>query len=89
MQRRLPNVVVLAVSTDEDATAYRQFVTDNHIDLLTVRDGAKKSSAMYGTFRYPETYIIDQDGVLRRKFIGAQNWMSPEILSYLRALQPR
>ena len=50
---------------------------------------AKKSSKLYGTERYPETYIIDQDGVLRRKFIGAQNWMSPEILNYLRALQPR
>ncbi len=89
MQRRLPDVVVLAVSTDEDPAAYRQFVTDNHIDLMTVRDGAKKSSTLYGTFRYPETYIIDQNGVLRRKFIGAQNWMSPEILSYLRALQPK
>lgn len=89
MQQRLPDVVVLAVSTDEDAAAYRQFIRDNHINLLTVRDSAKKSSALYGTFRYPETYIIDQDGVLRRKFIGAQNWMSPEILNYLRALKPK
>ena len=42
MQHRLPDVVVLAVSTDEDATAYRQFVTDNHIDLLTVRDAREE-----------------------------------------------
>jgi len=89
MQRRVPDVVVLAVSIDEDAAAYRQFITDNHIDLLTVRDAEKKSSKLYGTERYPETYIIDQDGVIRRRFIGAQNWMSPEILNYLRALQPR
>ena len=89
MQRRVPDVVVVAVSIDEDAAAYRQFITDNHIDLLTVRDAAKKSSKLYGTERYPETYIIDQDGVIRRRFIGAQNWMSPEILNYLRALQPR
>ena len=89
MQRRVPDVVVVAVSIDEDAAAYRQFITDNHIDLLTVRDAAKKSSKLYGTERYPETYVIDQDGVIRRRFIGAQNWMSPEILNYLRALQPR
>jgi cytochrome c biogenesis protein CcmG, thiol:disulfide interchange protein DsbE len=89
MQHRLPDVVVLAVSTDEDAAAYRQFITDNHIDLLTVRDGAKQSSKLYGTERFPETYVIDQDGMIRRRFIGAQNWMSPEILNYLRALKPR
>jgi len=86
LQRRVPNVVVLAVSTDEDQAAYHQFVTDNHIDLLTVRDGKRESSALYGTFRYPETYIIDQHGILRRKFVGAQNWVSPEIVSYLQAL---
>jgi hypothetical protein len=36
--------------------------------------------------KIPETYVIDRDGVLRRKFVSAQNWMSPEILDYLSKL---
>jgi regulator of protease activity HflC (stomatin/prohibitin superfamily) len=28
---------------------------------------------------WPETYVIDRKGIIRRKFIGAQDWSSPEI----------
>ncbi len=88
MQQRMPGVIVLAVSLDEDPALYHQFLLDNHVDLLTVRDAAQKSNALYGTFRFPETYVIDRNGILRRKFIGPQIWTSPEILTYLRQLQP-
>ncbi len=81
-----PNVVILAVSTDVDESAYKQFIRDHHVDLLTVRDGANKANALYGTFKFPETYIIDRDGKIRRKFIGAANWTSPDIENYLRSL---
>lgn len=86
LQRRVPEVVVLAVSTDEDEVAYRQFLAEHQMNLLSVRDGKQESNALYGTFRYPETYVIDRQGVLRRKFIGPQDWTSPEIVSYLKGL---
>ena len=56
------------------------------LTFLTVldRDGAAHSS--FGTFRPPETYLIDKQGIIRRKFIGAQNWTSPEIVDSLRKL---
>ena len=86
MQQKLPQVQVLAVSTDEDAAAYRSFLAENKLGLVTVEDTAQHSNALYGTFRYPETYVIDRHGVIQRKFIGAQNWTNPEILEYLSRL---
>lgn len=86
MQRDLPQVKVVAVSTDDDAAAYQRFLTQHSVSLLTVRDGEQRSNAMYGTFRYPETYVIDKNGVIRRKFIGPQDWTSPEIVGYLKKL---
>ncbi len=86
MQKELPQVVVLAVSIDEDDATYRKFLIDHHVDLLTVRDGQQTSNAKYKTEMYPETYIIDRQGIVRRKFIGAQDWTTPEILGYLRKL---
>lgn len=86
MQRELPQVQVVAVSTDEDAAAYQRFVAEHHVSLLTVRDADQRSNALYGSFRYPETYVIDKTGVIRRKFIGAQQWTSPEIVGYLQKL---
>jgi cytochrome c biogenesis protein CcmG/thiol:disulfide interchange protein DsbE len=83
LQRRLPQVTVVAISQDEDASAYRQFLTDNHVDFQTVRDPSGRIPRLYGTVKIPETYIIDQQGILRRKFVSAQNWTSPEIIDYL------
>jgi peroxiredoxin len=88
MQDRLKNngVTVLGVSIDEDDDAYHRFLKKFGVNFITVRDGAQKSSALYGTFGWPETYIIDRNGVVRRKFIGAVNWNSPEIVEYLSKL---
>jgi peroxiredoxin len=85
MQSRLKDkgVTVLAVSMDVDENAYNKFLKDHGVDLLAVRDSNQKSNTLYGTFKYPETYIIDRQGVVRRKFIGPVDWTQPEIVSYL------
>jgi peroxiredoxin len=79
-------VVVLAVSIDADDAAYHKFLKDYNVNMITVRDEARKSSNLYGTFGWPESYIIDRQGVIRRKFIGAADWTSPEIIDYLSEL---
>jgi peroxiredoxin len=86
LQHRMPQVVVVAISDDEDAAAYHQFLLANRIDFLTVRDASSRVQRLYGTVKIPETYVIDSRGVLRRKFVSAQNWTSPEIVGYLSKL---
>ena len=86
MHRDLPDVAIVAVSIDQDDGVYRRFLTQHHVDLITVRDESQRINALYGTAQIPETYIIDRNGILRRKFVSAQNWTSPEILRYLRSL---
>ena len=96
MQKQMQGkgIMVLAVSVDDDANAYHKFLKDYSIDLFTVRDpGHKKDQGMtapvasrYGTFKFPETYIIDRDGTIRRKFIGPVDWSQAEIVEYLSRL---
>ncbi|HKS72642.1 MAG TPA: TlpA disulfide reductase family protein [Terriglobales bacterium] len=88
MQQRLKDkgVTVLAISLDADESAYHKFLKDHGVNLITVRDPDLKSSDLYGTFKYPETYIIDRNGVLQRKFIGAVNWNDPEVVTFLSKL---
>jgi cytochrome c biogenesis protein CcmG, thiol:disulfide interchange protein DsbE len=83
LQRRMPQVTVIAISQDEDAAQYRQFLADYHVDLLTLRDPSLRIPHLYGTVKIPESYVIDREGTLRRKFVSAQDWTSPEILDYL------
>lgn len=91
MQQRMKDkgITVLAVSVDVDEGAYRQFIKAHGVDLLTVRDGENKSNALYGTFKFPETYVIDRNGVVRRKFIGAVDWTEPDVIEYLGKLSSR
>ncbi|MGA3349399.1 MAG: TlpA disulfide reductase family protein [Candidatus Sulfotelmatobacter sp.] len=85
MQQRMKakGVTVLAVSVDADGSAYRQFLKDHNVNLLSVRDPDQKSNGLYGTSKFPETYIIDRSGVIRRKFIGAVDWTEPDVIEYL------
>ncbi|MDE3105975.1 MAG: TlpA family protein disulfide reductase [Acidobacteriota bacterium] len=83
LQHRLPQVTVIGISQDEDADAYQHFLTQHHVDFVTVRDPSLRINKLYGTVQIPETYVIDRNGILRRKFVSAQNWTSPEILDYL------
>ncbi|RXH55312.1 thioredoxin family protein [Granulicella sibirica] len=86
MHHDLPDVVIVAVSLDQDEDIYRKFLVQRHVDLETVRDESGRINALYGTAQIPETYVIDRDGVLRRKFVSAQNWTSPEIEKFLRSI---
>jgi len=86
LQKKMPQITVLAVSADEDEAAYRQFLTAHGVDFLTVRDPSFRIPHMYGTLKIPETYVIDRNGSLQRKFVSAQNWTSSEIVDYLSKL---
>ena len=76
-------VVVLGVSADEDASAYHAFLKKYDITFLTVRDPSAKVQHEYGTKLIPESYVIDAQGVLRRKIVNAIDWESPEMLTFL------
>lgn len=96
LQKKFPvtDVTVIAVSLDEDADDYHQFLKDHNVDLLTVREVGQQTntgviapvSSRYGTFKIPETYIIDRNGIIRRKFINAVDWSQQEIVEYLSRL---
>jgi len=87
LAERDPQITVLAVSTDDDAAAYARFLSEHPMPgIVTIRDGAQRSNTLYGSLRFPESYVIDRDGTLRRKFIGPQVWTSPEIADYLSKL---
>jgi len=79
-------VTVLGVSIDVDEAAYKKFLQQHGVTFMTVRDPDQKSAALYGTTGWPETFIVDRQGVLRRKFVGPVDWNDPEIVQYLTSL---
>jgi len=88
MQARLKDkgVVVLGVSEDADEDAYHRFLQRFSVNMVTVRDPSAKTKGLYGTVLIPETFIIDRKGVVRRKFVSAVDWNTPEITDFLTKL---
>jgi thiol-disulfide isomerase/thioredoxin len=85
-QQDMPEVQVVAVASDEDFAQYQHYVARQHISLLTVFDQNQTSNKLYGSFKFPETYIIDKRGVIRRKLIGPQDFTSTSFLKYVQEL---
>lgn len=79
-------VVVLAVSVDKNEKLYREFLARHRPQFLVARDPDQKISADYGTFKYPETYVINTSGKVVRKFISDQAWDSPDMISDIKSL---
>lgn len=86
LHREMPNLVILAVSIDDDPEAYKHFVESRHVNLITVMDPSQSAPALFHTDMWPESYLIDRKGVIRSKFIGAQDWSDPEIRALLKSL---
>lgn len=88
MQARMRDkgITVVAVSIDVDENMYHRFLKERGVNLLTVRDPEQKTASLYGTFGWPESYIIDRNGLVRRKVVGPVDWNSPEITDFLSRL---
>lgn len=85
------DVVLVTVSVDEDEESMRdtlktRFATDDElkakiapgsVPFIVLRDPEMKVvHDVYGTSKYPETWIIDGDGYIRSRFDGAREWSS-------------
>jgi len=77
-------VVVLALSVDRDEKAYRAFLDKYKPAFLTARDF--KVHADYGTFVYPESYIIDAHGKVQLKIPEGADWSDPRLAQFVSSL---
>jgi peroxiredoxin len=79
-------VVVLGISIDRSEQAYRNFLQRNQLSFAVARDPEENISSSYGTFKWPETYVINRDGKVVQKYIGPRDWTDPQIVNSIRAL---
>ncbi|MBI3208429.1 MAG: TlpA family protein disulfide reductase [Candidatus Solibacter usitatus] len=77
-------VVVLAVSLDKNEKTYKAFLDRAQVGFLTARDPEANISSSYGTFKYPETYVINARGEVLEKFVGPENWLDPKLIERIR-----
>jgi cytochrome c biogenesis protein CcmG/thiol:disulfide interchange protein DsbE len=86
-------LVVLGVNVDSKEDLYRNMLRRFQVTFQTVRDPRENINYRYGTYKVPESYIIDRNGKVLQKYAGLPDvngewkvWTDPQIVSYVRSL---
>lgn len=78
---------LVAVSVDEaDSTVVNKFVRDLGLTFGILHDQPGTIRQIYQTSGVPESFVIDRDGVIVKKVIGAADWASPVNEALIRQL---
>ncbi len=85
LSERWDDVEIVAVATDPSWEDVATVIPDNSHMTQLIDPEKAVSREMFGTELYPETWIIDADGVIRLRFDGAFDWSDPVVLDVIEA----
>jgi peroxiredoxin len=78
---------IMAVSVDSDPDeVVRKFAEDLELTFLILHDRKGGIKDTYKTTGVPETFIIDQNGVVAQKIWGPRDWSNPVNLALIDSL---
>ena len=70
---------ILAVSTDAQGTAVtRPFQREMGFTFPVLHDADFRIGIRYGARTLPMTFLIDPQGIIRKRIFGARDWNTPE-----------
>ena len=81
------NLEMVAVSGDDSWDDVKKFMATQpggaNPGMTIVLDQTKSMPQLYGTEKFPESYVIDAQGRIRVRFISTQPWGDERIQRYL------
>lgn len=71
-------LTILAVSIDEaDDATVKKFAADYGLTFRILHDRSRQIERIYQTTGYPESFVLNRDGQIVKKVIGAAQWDAP------------
>jgi peroxiredoxin len=75
---------MLPVSVDVDYGPVKKFYADHKLNTMKMYfDPGKQVAHLYNVYKFPETYIIDGNGVVLKHYISAKAWSSPTYMNVI------
>lgn len=91
LSRLLPRdrFLVVGLAVDSHADDVRAFMRDHGIvfPVFWDQNGKQVAAPRLGVFKYPETFVINREGVVVEKVNGAFPWADPEVVAILHAIE--
>jgi thiol-disulfide isomerase/thioredoxin len=77
---------ILAVDVQEGKKDVIDFITSYKLTFPAALDPTGNIAAIYGIEAFPTTYIIDRNGGIITRVVGAVDWNTPELINAFRTL---
>lgn len=79
------DIKVLAISEDDGGVdAVLSFFGKIKPEFTVLLDPEGRVADRYKSYKVPETYLIDKDGRIIHRFVGAVSWTSPKVIGSIR-----
>ena len=75
---------IVAVNLQESRSQVKSFMDNEKLTFPVLLDKDGQAGAVYGARSIPTTYLIDREGKIFARAVGAREWNSPEIVAVLR-----
>ncbi|GAC1345259.1 MAG: hypothetical protein NVSMB23_21170 [Myxococcales bacterium] len=80
---------VVAISVDDGWAPIEKFFNGAKPAYQVALDQGAVVSQRFGTRQFPESYLLDQRGNLKLKFVGPRNWADPSVVTLLESMGAR
>lgn len=84
--RAHPEVIILAISEDEDADRVNKFFEGHAPSFKVLFDGGGRIADVYNNYKLPQSYLVDKDGGFIHHFSGDVSWNDPNARDAILAL---
>lgn len=85
LQLKDQGLQIIAI-TNEKKRAIERYLKKNPVSFEVMRDYDGSAHKAYAVFSYPQTYLVDREGIVVHVFHGPQNWTDKAIVEGIDSL---
>jgi thiol-disulfide isomerase/thioredoxin len=76
-------IKIIALSVDDTSDVVAEYIKTHGPSFTIYHDKDQKSASLLGIRKYPETFLINPDGVITTQLSGPRDWAAPSMIKYL------
>ena len=77
-------LVLLAINVEHNgAEVVSKFLEESPYSFPILLDEQNQVLNRYSVFQYPSSFIVDRNGIVVKKLVGAVHWMGGDIYNFL------
>jgi len=77
------NIKVVSIAVKENLTTVKNFIKEHSYTFPVFLDADGKLARQFKVSSIPVTFLISEDGQIKKRFVGALNWMDEKLINFI------